>query len=56
MDDDDYYTNDRVEHAVTKLSSSKALIAGCSAVLIYDYFLDKLYKFKQFGPNHSTNN
>jgi len=56
MDDDDYYTPDRVEHAVKKLSSSKALIAGCSAVLIYDYFLEKLYKFNPFGPNHSTNN
>ena len=56
MDDDDFYPIDRVEHAVTKLSNSNAKIAGCSAVLIYDYFLDKLYKFKQFGPNHSTNN
>jgi hypothetical protein len=56
MDDDDYYTPDRVEHAVKKLSSSSANIAGCSAILIYDYFLDKLYKFNQFGPNHSTNN
>jgi glycosyltransferase involved in cell wall biosynthesis len=56
MDDDDYYPKDRVEHAVEKLSNSKANIAGCSAVLIYDYFLEKLYKFKEFGPNHSTNN
>ena len=23
---------------------------------MYDYFLDKMYKFKEFGPNHSTNN
>jgi glycosyltransferase involved in cell wall biosynthesis len=56
MDDDDYYPKDRVEHAVEKLSNSKAKIAGCSAVLIYDYFLEKLYKFKEFGPSHSTNN
>ena len=56
MDDDDYYPKDRVEHAVEKLNNSKAKIAGCSAVLIYDYFLEKLYKFKEFGPNHSTNN
>jgi len=56
MDDDDYYPPDRVEHAVSKLNSSSANIAGCSAILIYDFFLDKLYKFKQFGPNHSTNN
>jgi len=56
MDDDDFYPVDRVEYAVNKLASSKANIAGCSAVLIYDYFLDKLYRFIQFGPNHSTNN
>ena len=56
MDDDDYYFPQRVAHAVEKLSKSSVKIAGCSAVLIYDYFLEKLYKFKQFGPNHSTNN
>jgi glycosyltransferase involved in cell wall biosynthesis len=56
MDDDDYYPPSRVSHSVDKLSKSNAKIAGCSAVLIYDYFLEKLYKFKQFGPNHSTNN
>ena len=56
FDDDDYYFPDRVEHAVDKLTHSSAKIAGCSAVMIYDYFLDRLYKFKPFGPNHSTNN
>ena len=56
MDDDDYYPPHRIEHAVTKLTNSKANIAGCSGLLIYDYFLEKLYKFNQFGPNHSTNN
>ena len=56
MDDDDYYFPDRVEYAVSKLSKSQAKIAGCSAVMIYDYFLEKLFKFHQFAPNHSTNN
>lgn len=56
MDDDDYYFPDRVEHAVERLSKSPLKIAGCSAVMIYDYFLEKLYKFKQFAPYHSTNN
>ena len=56
MDDDDYYPETRVAHAVEKLSASKALIAGCSALYVYDFFLDKLCKFKEFGPNHSTNN
>ena len=45
MDDDDYYPPERVEYAVEKLSKSTAKIAGCSAVMIYDYFLHRLYKF-----------
>jgi glycosyltransferase involved in cell wall biosynthesis len=56
MDDDDYYPPQRVEHAVQKLSKSGAEIAGCSAMYIYDYFLESMYKFKEYGPNHSTNN
>jgi len=56
MDDDDYYPSERVAHAVSKLSSTKAEIAGCSAMYVYDYFLEGLYKFNEFGQNHSTNN
>lgn len=56
MDDDDYYVKERVSHAVDKLTSSKAQLAGCSPMYIYDYTLEKLYKFKGFGPNHSVNN
>ena len=59
-DDDDYYPKTRVEHAVQMLNNnnnnnSKAEIAGCSAKYLYDYGLEKLFKFKLFGPNHSTN-
>ena len=56
MDDDDYYVKERVSHAVNKLVNSKAQIAGCSPMYIYDYTLEKLYKFNGFGPNHSVNN
>lgn len=56
MDDDDYYPPQRISHAVDKLCKSSAEIAGCSAMYIYDYFLESLYKFKEFGPYHSTNN
>lgn len=55
MDDDDYYPPTRVSHVVEKFNSSKALIAGCSAKYLYDYGLQKMYLFKPFGPNHSTN-
>jgi hypothetical protein len=56
MDDDDYYPPKRVETAVAKLIHSNKQIAGCSYAYMYNYTLDKLYKFKSFGKNHSTNN
>jgi len=56
MDDDDYYFPTRIEHVVKKLQSSSCLIAGCSALFMYDFVLKKMYQFKGFGPNHSTNN
>lgn len=55
MDDDDYYPAGRVTHAVEQLQNSTKLIAGCSAMYIYDYVLEKLCKFKGFGENHSIN-
>ena len=55
MDDDDYYPISRVKHAVEQLQASTKLIAGCSAMYIYDYTLEKLCKFKGFGDNHSIN-
>lgn len=56
MDDDDYYPPERVSTCVNSLLGSKALIAGNSDVIMYDYFIKKLFKFKQFTPFHSTNN
>lgn len=55
MDDDDYYPPDRVSHAVSKLTESNNLIAGCSGHLMYDYDLNILVQMKQFGPYHSVN-
>ncbi len=56
MDDDDYYPPQRVSHAVEKLQGKSALIAGCDKMLFYDIHFGKLYLFKGFGNNHSTNN
>jgi hypothetical protein len=56
MDDDDYYPRERVKHAVESLERSSCLIAGCSAVYLYDFGLQKLYKSIQLHLNHSTNN
>ena len=56
MDDDDYYPPERVSTAVEALSNSSCLIAGCSDIYLYEYFMGKLYKFKGFNQNHSTNN
>jgi hypothetical protein len=56
MDDDDYYPSERVSHAVESLQNSSALLAGCSDIYLYEFFMNKLYKFKGFHQNHSTNN
>jgi hypothetical protein len=56
MDDDDYYPPTRVSHAVYTLVNSPALLAGCSKVYIYFYETCRLFQFKSFGKNHSTNN
>jgi len=56
MDDDDFYPKTRVSHCVEKLKNSEFKIAGCSSIYMYDYILNKLYKFKEFAPYHSTNN
>ncbi len=55
FDDDDVVFKSRVKHTVDMLMNSKCEIAGCSQKYLYDYSLQRLFKFKQFGPNHSTN-
>ena len=55
-DDDDYYPPERVQEAYDKLINSELLLAGCSATFMYDFVLDKQYKFLQFWDNHSPNN
>jgi glycosyltransferase involved in cell wall biosynthesis len=44
MDDDDYYPPTRVSTAVEALEKSGMLIAGCSDIYLYEYFMNKLYK------------
>ena len=30
-------------------------LVGCSAMLMYDYGFDTLFRLKSFGPNHTVN-
>jgi len=55
FDDDDIYFKTRVAHAVNMLTTSKAEIAGCSSKYLYDYSLERLFRFEQFKKYHSTN-
>jgi len=41
MDDDDYYFNRRIEHAVDKLQSSQLDIVWCPAIYVHDIVLNK---------------
>ena len=55
MDDDDYYPAARVEHAVSELTKSEKLIAGCSGISIYFIDLGLFIKNGPFGQNHVLN-
>jgi glycosyltransferase involved in cell wall biosynthesis len=55
MDDDDYYPQERISHAVETLQKNpKALCAGSSIMYIYFKHISSMYKFGPYGPNHST--
>ena len=58
MDDDDYYFNTYVEHALDTLTKSKYLLAGCSKLYLYDLVLERSLQldFTFMSPYHSTNN
>ena len=56
FDDDDYYPNERISHAVEMLESSDCLIGGVSNTYLYDFYYKILFQFDTFHKNHSTNN
>lgn len=56
MDDDDYYPQTSVKHAVETLVKSPYLLAGCTDIYMYEYRLKKMYKCYGFHAFHSTNN
>jgi glycosyltransferase involved in cell wall biosynthesis len=55
FDDDDYYSPERVAHAVNKLQSTKFQIAGSSIIHIFYPKLDKILEFGPYAPYHGTN-
>jgi len=56
MDDDDYYSDERVAHCVKKLMSNpQYLICGSSEIYMYYTDIQKIYKLGPYAPNHATN-
>jgi glycosyltransferase involved in cell wall biosynthesis len=55
MDDDDYYPQQRVSHAVNMLQTHpNALCAGSSEIYIWFKHINQMYQFGPYGPNHAT--
>jgi glycosyltransferase involved in cell wall biosynthesis len=54
MDDDDYYPPTRISHAVERLMSSSALIAGSTIIHVYYPHLKEIIEFGPYGTNHAT--
>lgn len=55
FDDDDYYSPERVAHAVHQLIVSKCQIAGSSTIHLYYTKLNKILRFGPYAKNHGTN-
>ncbi len=56
MDDDDYYSPDRVNHAVVSLNRDpKVELAGASEIYIYFSDIQKIYKLGPYHKKHATN-
>lgn len=53
MDDDDYYTADRVANAVKALEEGYSIV-GNSEMYIYFTDIQKYYKFGPYSDNHAT--
>ena len=54
MDDDDYYSPYRVEHAVQCLMQSDKLCAGCNVMYVWYNKLHKMYQMGPYKKNHCT--
>jgi glycosyltransferase involved in cell wall biosynthesis len=55
MDDDDWYSSERVSHVVTKFAQyPKIQLAGASEMYFYFHRLGAIYRFEPIHPNHST--
>jgi glycosyltransferase involved in cell wall biosynthesis len=55
MDDDDYYPNERVSHAVNMLvSHPNALCAGASEIYIWFKHIQQMWQFGPYNANHAT--
>jgi len=52
FDDDDYYPEDRISHAVSRINETGHQLAGNSDLFMYDVHFKSLYQFKSFGQNH----
>jgi glycosyltransferase involved in cell wall biosynthesis len=56
MDDDDFYSSERVSHVVLRFAQQpKVELAGSSEIYMYYSDNQKIYKFGPYGPSHATN-
>lgn len=56
MDDDDFYSPDRVKHVVTKFAQNPRVeLAGSSEIYIYYTDIKTIYKLGPYMANHATN-
>lgn len=55
MDDDDYYSADKISYTISMMQQHGALISGSDQILIWYSHIGRIYKSKSFGRNHILN-
>lgn len=55
VDDDDFYPEDRIHHAIQKMTAQRAIISGSSQMYIYYVDIQKIFTIGPFSPTHATN-
>ena len=56
MDDDDYYSPERVSHVVTKFAQNPSTnLAGSTEIYMYYTDIQTIYKLGPYDRNHATN-
>ena len=55
MDDDDYYSPDKISYSIAMMQKHRALISGSDQIPIWYSHINRIFKSRSFGPHNILN-